>query len=266
MSATDAHADEWELIWADEFDYTGEPDSSKWTREEGFLRNEELQLYTPAGRDNVRAENGMLVIEAKKEKLKNPGYDPAEKKDWRKSREYTDYTSASVITKGKAQWQYGRIEVRAKLPGGRGMWPAIWMLGEDRGKIRWPACGEIDIMEYVGFEPHTIYATVHTRAYNHRDGTQRGSKIKIPEPDKTFHVYAVEWDAQRIDFFVDDENYFTFENEGTGADTWPFDKQFYLILNIAVGGAWGGQKGIDDSIFPQRFCIDYLRVYQKECG
>ena len=266
MSATNARTDEWELVWSDEFDYTGEPDSSKWTREEGFLRNEELQLYTPAGADNVRAENGMLIIEAKKERLKNPGYDPAEKKDWRKSREYTEYTSGSVITRGKAQWQYGRIEVRAKLPGGRGMWPAIWMLGADRDKIRWPACGEIDIMEYVGFEPHNIYGTVHTKAYNHVKGTQKGSKIKIPDPDKSFHVYAVEWDAQRIGFFVDDNNYLTFENEGTGTDTWPFDKEFYLIMNIAVGGAWGGQKGVDDTIFPQQFCIDYVRVYRKKQG
>ncbi|NQT21139.1 MAG: glycoside hydrolase family 16 protein [Planctomycetes bacterium] len=263
MTKSHAQKNEWKLIWSDEFDYTGEPDDSKWTREEGFLRNAELQLYTPAGADNVRVENGMLVIEAIKERIRNPAYDPAETKDWRTSREYAEYTSGSVRSKGKAEWQYGRIEVRAKLPAGRGMWPAIWMLAADVNETGWPECGEIDIMEYVGFEPDTIYATVHTKDYNHVLSTQKGAKIHIADPDKDFHVYAVEWDARKMDFFVDDENYFTFENEGTGTDTWPYDKKYFLTLNIAIGGAWGGQKGIDESIFPRKFCIDYVRVYQK---
>jgi beta-glucanase (GH16 family) len=146
------------------------------------------------------------------------------------------------------------------------MWPAIWMLGADAGEVGWPACGEIDIMENVGFEPDSIYATVHTGKYNHVRGTQKGSKMQIADPQGSFHVYAVEGDAQKLDFFVDDRSYFTFENEGTGIDVWPFDKECYLILNIAVGGSWGGAEGVDDSIFPQKFCIDYVRAYQRKRG
>ncbi len=266
MSTAAAHADEWELAWADEFDYSGEPDGSKWACEEGFLRNRELQLYTPADSGNVRVEDGTLIIEARKERCRTPAYDPEESEDWRSSREYTEYTSASITTRGKAHWRYGRIEVRAKLPTGRGMWPAIWMLGADASEVGWPACGEIDIMENVGFDPDIIYATVHTEKYNHVQGTQKGSRIRMPEPHRDFHVYAVEWDAEKIEFFLDDWNYFTFKNEGAGGDSWPFDEEHYLILNIAIGGAWGGAKGVDDGVFPQKFHVDYVRVYRKKDG
>jgi len=127
----------------------------------------------------------------------------------------------------------------------------------------WPGCGEIDIMECVGYDPGVIQAHVHTGKYNHVQNTSKGDKINIPDAEDAFHVYAVEWDASKMDFFVDDRLYFTFKNEGTGTAAWPFDKDQYLILNLAIGGEWGGAKGIDESIFPQRFYIDYVRVYQK---
>src|SRR5205085_12137598 len=158
---------------------------------------------------------------------------------------------------------YGRIEVRAKVPSGRGTWPAIWTLA-DEPNARWPACGEIDIMEHVGFDPGKIHANIHTAKYNHVKRNGKGSQLSVPDATSAFHVYALEWSSERLDFFVDDQKYFTYENEKTGSDAWPYDKPHYLILNLAIGGAWGGQKGIDESIFPQRYYFDYVRVYQKK--
>jgi len=253
------------LVWSDEFDYTGLPDKDKWAQEEGFIRNRELQYYTRGRKENARVENGMLIIEARKEPFANPAYRPdAAKKTWKNSRPRAEYTSASLTTRAKASWRYGRIEVRAKLPTGRGMWPAIWMLGVNIGEVGWPACGEIDIMENVGFDPDVIHANVHTRKYNHVLKTNKGAKITVPKPSESFHVYAVEWTAEKIDFFVDDQKYFTFKKEPGGVDVWPFDGEHYLILNVAVGGAWGGLKGMDDSKLPQRFYIDYVRVYRLD--
>jgi beta-glucanase (GH16 family) len=238
--------EKWKLIWKDEFNYQGLPDDSKWSYETGFVRNREKQYYTKARAENARVEEGTLIIESLKEKY-----------------EKADYTSASLHTWHKAEWLYGRMEVRAKLPTGKGMWPAIWMLGTNRGEVGWPTCGEIDIMENVGFDPNVVHANVHTKAYNHTKGTNKGSHIRADEPYEQYHVYAIEWSEDRIDFFLDDRKYFTFENEGKGNDVWPFDKPHYLILNAAVGGTWGGRKGIDDSIFPQKYYIDYVRVLSK---
>ncbi len=258
-----ANAAEWKLVWSDEFSYEGLPDSSRWNCEQGFVRNQESQYYTARRAENAVVKNGMLVLEARKEAFANPAFDPAADDDWRKTRKSAEYTSASLITDGRVAWKYGRIEVRAKLPRGRGIWPAIWMLGVNRSQVGWPTCGEIDIMEYVGFNPNTIHGTVHTDKYNHVKKTAKGDQIIIENPYEDFHLYAVEWDSRKIDFFVDSEKYFTFENDGSGEAAWPFDKQQYLILNIAVGGAWGGMKGIDESIFPQRMMVDYVRVYQQ---
>jgi beta-glucanase (GH16 family) len=233
------------LVWSDEFDVPGLPDSTKWSYEEGFVRNKEAQFYTRARQENARVEDGCLVIESRME-------------PWGK----TKYTSASLNTFGKASWTYGRIEVRAQLPTGRGMWPAIWLLGVNMREVDWPACGEIDVMENVGYDPDMIHANIHTKAYNHVKKTNRGASLNVPKPYETFHVYAIDWTPERIDFYVDTTKYFTFRNEGTGSDAWPYDKPQYLILNTAIGGSWGGVKGIDDSIFPQQFTIDYVRVYQ----
>jgi beta-glucanase (GH16 family) len=261
LASTSIQAAEWKLVWSDDFDKPGQPDPAKWNYEEGFIRNNERQFYTRARKENARVEKGMLVIEARKEQFKIPASDSRAKG---KGRDSADYTSASLTTLGKTAWTYGRIEVRAKLPTGRGMWPAIWTLGTNIGQAGWPACGEIDIMENVGFDPDLIHANIHTKSYNHAIHTNKGSRITIAKPYQDFHVYAVEWRPERMDFFVDKTKYFTFENEGKGNDAWPYDKPQYLILNIAVGGGWGGQKGIDDGIFPQRMYVDYVRVYQEE--
>ena len=168
-----------------------------------------------------------------------------------------------MITKGKGDWLYGRFEIKAKLPTGLGTWPAIWMLPTDWEYGNWPASGEIDIMENVGFVPDTIIGTVHTESYNHIIGTQKTDSLFIPTNFTDFHVYALEWEENEIRIYVDDTNYFTFNNEGKSFKEWPFDKRFHLLLNVAIGGNWGGQKGVDDSLFPHRFLIDYVRVYQK---
>ena len=242
---------DYELVWQDEFDYSGLPDSNKW----GFdtagnawgWGNHELQYYTAGRIENAEVKDGMLYITARKE-------------------EYAGhhYTSARLRTKGKGDWLYGKISVKAKLPDGRGLWPAIWMLPTDWAYGRWPSSGEIDIMENVGFDPDTIVASAHTESYNHKIGTHKNGKISIPDNREVFHVYSVEWDSLQYTAYVDETPYFTFTNEGTGYKVWPFDKRFHLILNIAVGGDWGGMKGVDDSIFPQSMVVDWVRVYQRK--
>lgn len=234
------------LVWEDNFDVDGLPNPAIWNYEVGYLRNNEAQYYTNRRLENARVENGNLIIEARNDNWDNH-----------------EITSASLNTFGNKSMLYGRIEVRAKLPTGVGTWPAIWMLG-DRIKdgVGWPACGEIDIMENVGFDPDVIHANTHTKAYNHVLKTNKGNKITIEKPYESFHVYAVEWFKDRMEFFVDNTNYFIFKNENSGFDTWPFDKPQYLILNLAIGGNWGGQQGIDNSIFPQKFYIDYVKVYE----
>lgn len=237
--------DGWSLVFSDEFDRAGAPDPSRWGYETGYIRNGEAQYYTSRP-ENVRVEGGHLVIEGRKETYE--GY---------------RYTSASVNTQGRFEFLYGRVEVRAKLPDGNGSWPAIWMLGTNRAQARWPACGEIDIMENVGFDPSRIHGSVHTKAYNHVIGTQKTATVTVAKPSEDFHVYAMEWSPERIDVFVDGLKYFTFDNEGKGSDTWPFDKPQYLLINLAIGGSWGGQKGIDDARFPKRYLIDYVRIYKR---
>jgi beta-glucanase (GH16 family) len=238
----------WKLVWSDEFNYNGLPDSTKWTAETGGhgWGNNELQYYTKGRKENAWVENGMLIIEARKETYQ-------EKK----------YTSARLITKRKGDWQYGKIDVRAKLPKGFGTWPAIWMLGSTT-PLKWPDDGEIDIMEHVGFNHGFIHASVHTKKYNHVIGTQKTDTIQIKDCSENFHVYSVEWNADSVIVVVDGNQYFRFANERSGYAAWPFDNKMYLILNIAVGGNWGGQKGIDESIWPQRMEIDFVRVYQQQ--
>lgn len=236
------------LLWSDEFDQNGLPDPEKWGYNVGDhgWGNNELQFYTEGNLDNARVENGLLIIEAKKDA------------DYPKG-----YTSARLVTKGKAAWQFGYIEVRAKLPEGVGTWPAIWMLAEENRHGGWPNNGEIDIMEHVGYDPGTVHGTVHTAAFNHTKNTHKGAQVNVPDFNSEFHLYAIDWTSEKIDFYMDGERYFTFENTGGIYQEWPFDQPFYLILNIAVGGNWGGQKGIDPDIWPQRMEIDYVRVYDK---
>lgn len=245
---TAAFAQNWSLIWADEFDYNGLPDSEKWVYDVGGdgWGNNELQYYTNKREENARVENGKLIIEARKENYNG-----------------RDYTSARLLTRGKGDWLYGRVEVRAKLPGGRGAWPAIWMLPTNWEYGGWPASGEIDIMEYVGYDPNVVHFTVHTDAFNHSINTQVGSSTTLNDPENNFYTYAVEWFPDRIDFFVDDELQFTFENQNQSFSEWPFDKAFHLILNIAIGGNWGGVEGVDDTLFPKTMEVDFVRVYKS---
>ena len=242
----------WQPVWSDEFDRPGPPDPAKWSYDVGGhgWGNRELQFYTEGRRENARVEDGRLIIEARRE-------------DWQGK----PYTSARLNS--KASWTYGRIDVRAKLPRGRGTWPAIWMLpvrGE-YGKGGWPDNGEIDIMEHVGFDPGVVHGTIHSRAYNHVDRTQRGKNTTVADAQDAFHVYSASWTPQSIVVSVDNVSYFSFDNERLSnpqADWrhWPFDKDFRILLNVAVGGNWGGQKGVDESIWPQRLEIDYVRVFQ----
>jgi beta-glucanase (GH16 family) len=235
------------LVWSDEFDVPGLPNPLKWTCEEGGhgWGNNELQYYTMNREQNARVENGVLIIEALREAWSG-----------------REYTSARLVSTAKGDWLYGRFEARAKLPGGKGTWSAIWMLPTDWAYGNWPASGEIDIMEHVGYEPSKIYGTAHTEAYNHKIGTQRGGSATGSDWESAFHVYAVQWDENKIEFIVDDRVYYTFNNGGSW-EKWPFDKRFHFILNLAIGGSWGGVQGVDNSIFPQRMEIDYVRVYQS---
>lgn len=247
-AAVDPVADRPAPTWADEFDTPGSPDPVNWDYETGFVRNQEAQYYTRGRPENAVVEGGHLVITALKEA-------------WREQGKEAAYTSASLVTRGRREFRYGRIEVRAKLATGRGIWPAIWLLGTDKSK-GWPACGEIDMVEYVGFDPHTLHFNIHTSSYNHVQKTAKGRALAVEDAARDWHVYALEWQPDRIELFLDGAGVFTFKNEGTGPAVWPFDKPHYLVLNVAVGGGWGGMKGIDDTIFPQRMLIDYVRYWE----
>ncbi len=245
--------DNWVPVWCDEFDYEGLPHPSKWTLEnkgDGFGNNE-LQFYTRR-LDNAKVENGELTITVKKENYSN-----------------RNYTSAKLMSRGKGDFLYGKMEIRAKLPMGKGTWPAIWMMPTDSVYGGWPNSGEIDIMEHVGYDQNRIHGTVHTGNYNHNKGTQKGNSTKAQDVYNTYHVYAIEWDAKSIKWFVDGVKYHEFKNdEATNPDNssgnWPFDQKFYLILNVAFGGNWGGAQGIDPNFSSSRMIVDYVRVYQKD--
>lgn len=241
-----------QLVWGDEFNKNGIPDTSKWIFQTGDgcpricgWGNNELQYYTDSQAGNAIVENGHLIIEATNESTGN-----------------SKYSSAKLVTKGKADWTYGTVEVRAKLPTGTGTWPAIWMMPVENNYGGWPRSGEIDIMEHVGYRPDSVFGTVHTEAFNHIVGTQDGGAIKRPAIAADFHVFKMEWNADAIHWYMDGERYHTFENRHKSYKEWPFDKPFYLILNLAVGGDWGGKHGVDDSIWPQSMVVDYVRVYQ----
>jgi len=239
-------------VWSDEFENAGAPDSTKWNYDLGDgcpnvcgWGNNESQYYTKDAK-NVRVENGNLVIEAHKDSLGGKAY-----------------TSTRIVSKFKGDWLCGRIEVKAKLPKGKGTWPAIWMLSTDWKYGGWPASGEIDIMEHVGYDPGVIHGTIHTESYNHGIGTQKEGKITVEDAMDAFHVYAVDWTRDKMDFYVDDKLYHTVTRDpNEDFKGWPFDQRFHLIMNIAVGGNWGGKEGIDDSIWPQRMEVDYVRVFQ----
>lgn len=234
------------------FNYDGLPDSSKWSYdtargcpERCGWGNNELQYYTANNKNNARVQEGNLIIEVRKEKMVD-----------------AEYTSARLVSKQKGDWKYGRFEVRALIPIGKGLWPGIWMLPTDNEYGEWSHSGEIDIMENVGFMPDSIFGTIHTGAYNGMIGTQKSNGIKRTDLSTAYHTYAVEWTATNISFFVDNEKYGDFKNENATTEEWPYDKRFHFLLNVAVGGNWGGKFGVDGSVFPKAMKIDYVRVYQ----
>ena len=237
-----------QLLWADEFDGQ-ELDPTIWShdmhRNSRGWYNDELQYYGP---DNAVVADGLLRITARREDSSDkPGSNGQL------------YTSSRIHTKGLRPIQYGRVEARIKVPCGRGLWPAFWMLSEDGDD--WPRGGEIDIMEYVGHQPKTFHATVHTAAYNHVDGTEVGRKIDVADACDAFHIHRLDWSEDAITVSLDGDPYFTFERAGRSEAQWPFDKPFHLLLNVAVGGSWGGQKGVDDTVFPAVMEVDWVRVY-----
>lgn len=239
----------YQLVWNDEFKVNGLPDETKWSYDVGGggWGNNEAQYYTGSRLKNTEVKDGFLNIHAVKEDF-----------------EGKKYTSARLVSKGKGDWLYGRFEIKAKLPQGKGMWPAVWMLSTDWSYGGWPESGEIDIMENLGYIPYFIAATVQTKAYNAVIGTHKNAIYNVPDCYSEFHKYILEWDANELRFYIDSKLYHTFKKEGSDFKVWPFDKRFHLLLNIAVGGTYGGVMGIDDSIFPQTLVIDYVRVYQKK--
>lgn len=263
--------DDWQLVWSDEFNADGPLNSSVWNFEQGYARNEEAQWYQS---DNAVCKNGLLIIEARKEQnRKNPLY-VSGSNDWRKKREFIDYTSSSVTTAGKKEFLYGRFEIKARIPVAKGAWPAIWTLGSN---MEWPSCGEIDIMEY-----YQIKGTPHILA-NAAWGTDRQwhakwdsqatpySHFTDKDPDwaSKFHIWRMDWDEEAIKLYLDDEllneiPLSSTRNGSIGKGTNPFTKPQYLLLNLAIGGINGGP--IDEAALPMKYEIDYVRVYQKEKG
>jgi beta-glucanase (GH16 family) len=260
-------ADDWKLVWSDEFDYHGRPDPAKWDYEVGMVRNNEPQCYTKSLK-NARVDNGSLILEAVKGKVfDGSALNPFVKKRKLDDRLIQDYSSASLCTLGKASWLYGKFEIRAKLPSQAGTWPVFWTLGVNRSKVHWPFCGEIDIMERMwqrnGDTMSGIMTTVH---FNRLLGSKPFQPFRItPLQGATsgFHIYSMEWTPNRIDFLMDgilcnrvdllalDE--FTPDN--------PFHKPQYILLSLALNRR---NKGFRDASFPARFEIDYVRIYQRK--
>jgi licheninase len=226
-------------------------DQTKWrfdtARNRVGWHNNEKQYYADARLSNARVRNGALVIEARRQRLSRKLYS-----DWGGQA----YTSARLVS--RPALGFGFYEVRAKLPCGRGTWPAIWMLPPTG---RWPDSGEIDIMEMVGWDPNLIHATLHSAAFNHAKGTQRGAHKRVPTSCTAFHRYQLDWRPDAITIGVDDRAYMRVVNDGSGEAAWPFSRPYNLILNVAVGGDWGGQKGVDDTAFPQAMTVDYVRYW-----
>jgi len=243
------------LIWSDEFNGKS-LDMSKWSfdtsRNKLGWYNKELQYYAANRPENLRLENGKLIIELRKDPAAIDRF-----ADWGNQQ----YSSAKIVTKGKAAFDTGFVEVSAKLPCTRGTWPAIWMLPE--GDSPWPDGGEIDILEQVGSQPNVAHATLHTRLFNHVMHTGRGAETPVPTACSAFHRYQLAWTNEAITIGVDGRAYMRVRNDQSGGSgAWPFDTPFYLILNLAMGGDWAGAKGIDDAALPQRMEVDYVRVWQ----
>ena len=239
------------LYWNDEFN-SDSLDLNHWNIElmDPGTVNSELQTYTNST-ENILLNNGYLYIRAKKD---NP-FDPT----------HPGYTSGRINTAGKVELQYGFWEIRAKLPSGIGTWPAIWMLNSEISTVGWPHCGEIDIMEHVGYDPDRVFFSIHnTDSYGNVGGTNQQGIYSLSGIENDFHTYAIEWESTYIRGYVDGVLYFSY-NRPASSDysNWPYDSPFFIIINLAIGGEWGGQQGVDNSIFPASFIIDYVRMFNK---
>lgn len=246
--------DDWQPVWCDDFDVDGAPDPSRWTFDVGGggWGNRELQFYTDSI-SNAFIQDGVLNIRAIREA--HQGY---------------EFTSARLVSRQRGDWLYGRVQVKARVPQGRGTWPAIWMLPTDVVYGIWPNSGEIDIMEHVGYDPNVIHGTIHTAAFNHGIGTQLGFQKTIPTATSDFHLYEMIWEPGRIELFIDGVSFavFGFNPEinlnNENFEAWPFDQRFHLILNLAVGGDWGGVRGVDHTAFPNAMEVEFVRVFQRD--
>jgi beta-glucanase (GH16 family) len=248
LTATQSFA-AWDLVWSDEFDsYTGTPDKTKWRIQVGpSMVNNEAQYYSDRTK-NIEVKDGNMYIRTYKEAFGG-----------------RQYTSGRLDTETKVWWTYGRFEIKAKIPGGKGSWPAFWTLGHECDKNGgWPNCGEIDIMEYAGKNPNKINTTMHMRDVNYRLGNNPHGSITLPDVHNTFNIYALEWFKDRLDIYVNSTKILTYKNDGKGFGTWPYTNPQYIILNTALGGGYGGP--IDDAIFPIQWTIDYVRVYKETTG
>jgi beta-glucanase (GH16 family) len=232
------------LVFEENFEQEGLPNENHWDYDVGGKGwgNRELQYYTKANPNNVIIKDGKLIITAREEKVED-----------------NTITSTRLVSRGKQHWLYGRFEIRAKLPAGQGTWPAVWMLGIDEEKEGWPRMGEIDIIEHVGRDQDTLHFSLHTGKYNHRAKTQITHVTKYNGVSEEFHDYAMDWDEEKISFEVDGVQQCVFYKKDY-ADSWPFDKPHYLILNLAMGGGFGGQA--DYSCLPATLEIESIRVYQ----
>lgn len=241
-------AQDYVLVWGDEFNTPGMPDQTKWGYEKGLLRNKELQYFTENRSENSRIEDSLLIIELRKEA-------------W----EGSDYTSSSLISKGIGDWLYGKVEISAKVPTGKGTWPALWMMPTYEYYGGWPKSGEIDIMEYIGVEPENLFYTVHfegTDGTGHQSNGNGGSS-SIVHPYDQFIKFTMEWTPDKIQWYANDVKTHEYNKPSDDPREWPFNKEFYLIMNLAYGGTWGGYAGVDDSKLPHQLLIDYVRVYQR---
>lgn len=252
-------AEGYKLVWNDEFNENGVPNPANWTYEKGFVRNEELQWYQP---ENAFCKDGKLVLEARKEQKPNPLY-VAGSKDWRKKPKNIEYTSACLITKDLQSWQYGRFEMRAKIDISSGLWPAFWTLGIEG---RWPANGEIDIMEYYRGK---LLANIASMGKNGKpkwfSNTRSTDSLGGKKWASEFHIWRMDWDEEAISLFVDgallNKTLLSqLENEN-GTDFHPFKQKHYILFDLAMGGMNGGE--LKDTSFPNRMEVDYVRVYQK---
>ncbi len=254
------NADGYMLVWADEFDIDGRPDPNNWTYEHGFVRNEEAQWYQP---ENATCKDGLLVIEGKRERHPNPNYDP-DSRSWRRNRQYAEYTSACLKTRGLHEWTYGRFEMRGRIDVRPGLWPAFWTLGSARS---WPGCGEIDIMEFYRGMLLANACWASDQQWKPIWDDLRKPITEFADPDwaSRFHVWRMDWDETSIRLYVDNELLNTIELDKTINQTPdkanPFREPHYILVNLAIGGTNGGDPS--QTQFPSRFEIDYVRVYQK---